>query len=154
VQLCNPIDSVLIAFANYNKRKGADDAPYSALHQWPDVVYLQYLMSSIQILPPLTKYILHMHTIHEATCFTVERIANVHSDGECSIWPGITFDISSGENNASSAILGTMHGTGAAWMLIQRKTEFSRKKIVRITVVWAECEGTEYSWPSLLFCIG
>jgi hypothetical protein len=95
-----------------------------------------------------------MHIIHEATCFIVERIANVHSDGECSIWPDITFDISSGESNASSAILGTMHGAGAAWMLIQRKTEFSRKKIVRITVVWAECEGTEYSWPSLLFCIG
>jgi hypothetical protein len=142
---------VIIAVSNDNKRRGTDDAPYSALHQWSDVAYLQYLMSSIQILPPPTKYILRMRIIHDATCSILERIVNVHSDGKCSVWPGITFDISSGESNASSAILATMHGAGVAWMLIQRKADFSGKRIVRITVFRVDCEGDEYAWPSLLF---
>jgi hypothetical protein len=89
--------------------------------------------------------------MHEATCCILKRIVHVHSNGKCGVWPGITFDISSDEGNA---ILGTVHGAGVAWMLIQRKTGFSRKRIVRITVFRVDCEGDEYAWPSLLFCIG
>jgi hypothetical protein len=102
-------------------------------------------------LPPATKYILRIHIMHEATCCILKRIVHVHSNGKCGVWPGITFDISSDEGNA---ILGTVHGAGVAWMLIQRKTGFSRKRIVRITVFRVDCEGDEYAWPSLLFCIG
>jgi hypothetical protein len=88
-----------------------------------------------------------MHTIHEATSSILERIVNVHSDRECSVWPGMASDTPSVEGNA---ILGTAHGAGVVWTLIQRKTECSGKRFWQITLFWAEREGDGYAWPSLL----
>jgi hypothetical protein len=152
VQLCNPVGGVIIAFSDYDRRKDSDDGPYPALTNGPTSP-----ISNTSFLPSefpcglLNIYIFRMRIIHEAVSSILEQFVNVHNDGKFRVWPRITFDISSDEGNA---ILGTVHGAGVAWLLIQRKTDFSRKRIVRITVVWAECEGTEYSWPSLLFCIG
>jgi hypothetical protein len=88
--------------------------------------------------PAAYQYILRMYIIHDAKCSILERVVNVHSNGGYSIWPGIDFDIASEE---CKAILGTVHGAGVTWMLIQRKLEFSGKRIKWVTLSWAEYEG-------------
>jgi hypothetical protein len=127
---------VLIAYAYYNKSNGVHANLYTPLHHWSDVAYIQYLTASVSLVsPPPIKYIFRLRILHPATRSLLDRIVNVHNDGNYSIWPGIAFDIAS---ERGKAILGTVHGAGVAWMLIQRKSEFGGRQIGSVTVFWAE----------------
>jgi hypothetical protein len=149
-QICNPVDGVLIAYANYNKSNGVHAKLYTPLHHWSDVAYLQYLTASASLVSPsMIEYIFRLRILHPATRSVLDRIVNMQNDGNYSIWPGVTFDIASDEGKA---ILGTVHGAGVAWILIQRKKEFGGRRIGSVRVFWAENDD---AWPnpSLLFRI-
>lgn len=89
-----------------------------------------------------------MLVLNENTCSILEGIINTHNNGKYCIWPGTPFDIASEEGKA---ILGTVHGAGVAWMLIQRNAEFFGKNIGHVTVFGAVCEGDEYACRACCF---
>ncbi|KAH7079617.1 hypothetical protein FB567DRAFT_533015 [Paraphoma chrysanthemicola] len=146
------------------------------LHFWSDIAWLQWLATSQakQIAPPSTptttllphqpmdlhtpistpsiKFVFRLSIHHPPTYSILNKIAAKQPSNTYDAWPGVTFDIESEEGRA---ILGTPHGAGVAWMLIQRREELGvrGRRISRVTMFWAEGDGEVWKWPSLLFWI-
>jgi hypothetical protein len=125
------------------------------LHHWSDIAYLQWLAASgsspsMTVAPAPIRYILRLSIHHPPTYSSLNKIAAKQSSKTYDVWPGATFDIAGEEGKA---ILGTPHGAGVAWMLIQRKKVLGKLRIEKVTMFYVENDGDVYRWPSLLFWI-
>ncbi|KAH7071391.1 hypothetical protein BKA63DRAFT_475099 [Paraphoma chrysanthemicola] len=173
IQICNPTEGVLIAHSNHSAEFMAafNDPPVpitniTPLHYWSDIAWLQWLIASDHtrtnmsvstptksetVIPPI-KFVFRLNIHHPPTYVILNKIAAKQSRNTYDVWPGVTFNVESEEGRA---ILGTPHGAGVAWMLIQRRTELGvcGRRINRVTMFWAEGDGVMWKWPSLLFWI-
>lgn len=80
----------------------------------------------------------------------LNKIIKMHGRSMYELWPDITFDIQSEEGKA---ILGTPHGSGVAWMLIQHSKALRERITKKVTIFYAPKKDDLFRWPSLLFWI-
>jgi hypothetical protein len=156
-QICNPTEGVVIAASNLGPYDAGllQDPPIAnlpLLRHWSDIAFLQYLSScSEQTTVPMTLRYIFRATIQNVPTYSIlNNILVNHGLKTYETWPGLTFDVGSEEGRA---ILGTPHGSGVVWLLVQHKPQLGNKRIDRITMFYAENEGDLYRWPSLLFWI-
>ncbi|RYN55588.1 hypothetical protein AA0114_g3153 [Alternaria tenuissima] len=135
-QVSNPSAGVLVADTNLSPSHAAafDDAgdkgyiDLPLLRHWSDVAFLQYLSSfhSPLVQPISLNYIFRIQIQSSETLLVLNKIIKMHGRSMYELWPGITFDIQSEEGKA---ILGTPHGSGVAWMLIQHSKALRERTI-------------------------
>ncbi|CAI9628589.1 unnamed protein product [Alternaria burnsii] len=125
-QVSNPSAGVLIADTNlspshataFDGAEDEEDIDLPLLRHSSDVAFLQYLSSfhSPLVQPISLNYIFRIQIQNSGTFLVLNKIIMMHGRSMYELWPGITIDIQSEEGKA---ILGTPHGSGVAWMLIQ-----------------------------------
>ncbi|KAF1834106.1 hypothetical protein BDW02DRAFT_639576 [Decorospora gaudefroyi] len=129
-QISNPASGILIADTNITPSHAGRllDNPietYPPLSHWSDVAFLQYLGPR-----PLP-----LRFVVRISIQNVEMYRVLHKSEE------------------GRAILGTPHGSGVAWMLIQHQKHLGVRRLEKVMVFYAPKEGDLWRWPSLLFWI-
>ena len=134
-----PKEAAIVASENYSpaycgaKRNpsitGKDLVP---LKQWSDVVFLKYqhLMEEYAEEGAMKrlKYVFRIHITHDTTRAVIDKVLG---GDQLAVWPGKYFDMSTREGKA---LLGTPHGFGPSWLLVQHKEQLGRKVVVGVTV--------------------
>ncbi|PSN75361.1 hypothetical protein BS50DRAFT_568037 [Corynespora cassiicola Philippines] len=170
-QLCNPAQGLLIAETNLGVRQAAleHETPnvnfftgsgLPPLRRWSDVAFLQYVEAAREAggkvamgrdIPEMIKglrYVLRFR-VQEPTTRTVVDWVLQQSGSKLVPWPGVTFGMDTEEGKA---VLGTINGSGVAYLLAQRREALGRKTVEKVTVFGTEDTAVQ-PCPSLLFWI-
>lgn len=133
-QYYNPDQGLIIAEFNYSPQRTykCPGAVYPALSRWSDVVYLVWadLCGSEPDAAKKIKYFFRHHIRIDSPTVAVINEA-IGGAGNLEAWPGMGF---STDTEQGKALLGTAHGYGPAWFLVNHQERLGRKKVTAVTV--------------------
>lgn len=107
------------------------------LNRWSDVVWQNWtaIAAAASTPPNKLRHIIHRDVFTSSTRLIMEYIEVAEKDKLDLPWPGHEYDMRSEDGKA---LLGTVHGLGIAWLVIDHSDVLGRKvPVVRIwTVTW------------------
>ncbi|KAL9067578.1 MAG: hypothetical protein Q9161_006767 [Pseudevernia consocians] len=152
-QYYNPDQGLIIAEFNYSPQRTykGPGVVYPALNRWSDVVYLVWadLCGNEPDAVKKIKYFIRHHIRIDSPTVGVINEA-IGSAGNLNPWPGMRFGT---EMEQGKALLGTAHGYGVAWFLINHQETLGRKKVTAVTV-FQTVESMTQSFYNLLLEVG
>ena len=107
------------------------------VYRWSDVIWILWKDVAKEKAGDL-KYIFKHNVITEQTRFIMEQTVGAPRDGLVAPWPGHEFRLGS---NYFVALLGTLHGRGIVYLLIQHATGLAGKDLESITIFTDSYEG-------------
>lgn len=111
-----------------------DDWVLPNLQHWSDIAYLQWTNPRLQHLPIDLHDVIQCKIENKTTYAVISYIlANCeYNEGDESL-KSLTWNM---ETEQAKALLGTPHGCGVAWILIQHKAQLEHKVVDSITLFW------------------
>lgn len=136
-----------------SKWKTHDPVALPDLRHWSDMAYLQWIAPGEEAKNGELKYVFRHEIENSDTSAVIEHIFGLGGgaqDGAGLVWPpGVTFRM---DEDHGKALLGTPHGSGVAWLLIQHKKQLGHKTVEKVTVLCKDEEDARMRHhPNLLF---
>ncbi|KAL8767900.1 MAG: hypothetical protein Q9209_005686 [Squamulea sp. 1 TL-2023] len=117
-------ESAIIAVNNHSpKAYAVPGSPLPALHRWSDVVWQNWTAITGNNARQL-RFVIHQDVFTSPTRKVMEYIEVAEKDKLDLPWPGQTYDMRSDDGKA---LLGTVHGLGVAWLIIDHSDVLGRK---------------------------
>ncbi|KAI4283338.1 MAG: hypothetical protein L6R38_002223 [Xanthoria sp. 2 TBL-2021] len=131
-------ESAIIAMDNHSPSAHAGSGvTVPTLNRWSDVVWQNWtaIAAAASTPPNKLRHIIHRDVFTSSTRLIMEYIEVAEKDKLDLPWPGHEYDMRSEDGKA---LLGTVHGLGIAWLVIDHSDVLGRKvPVVRIwTVTW------------------
>ncbi|KAK2592781.1 hypothetical protein QQS21_009524 [Conoideocrella luteorostrata] len=133
----NPKSGAIIADFNFSPSSQSPNLKpkeLPSLKNWSDIVYFQWANACrlTGVKKSSLKYIFRAHIVNQNTYDVVADAVELRGRKKIPSWKNrITIPMSTPEGKA---ILGTPHGAGAAYLLIQHKMQLGNKEITHVTV--------------------
>ncbi|KAF2125413.1 hypothetical protein P153DRAFT_112702 [Dothidotthia symphoricarpi CBS 119687] len=139
---------LLVATQSYGpefKTKHQEENPILPdLQHWSDMAYLQCHENVADL-----KYVLRYRIQNNDTQAIIRHLCGETGPGDGLLWPGVTFRM---DEDSGKALLGTPHGSGIAWLLIQHKKQLGHKTLDKVTLYFKNEEDARMrDDPCLLF---
>ena len=95
------------------------DGPFPALQRWSDITWLEWshLCTQQHQQPDDLEVIIHREIYTQKTQRVIEQVLK-RQNAQLSTWPGLEISLLT---PAGTALLGTPHGIGVAWLLIDNR---------------------------------
>ena len=116
------------------------NGPFPALQRWSDLTWLEWekLCAQQQQKPSDLDFIIHREIYTPKTKTVIDQILK-RQNAQLSEWPGLEVSMLT---PAGTALMGTPHGIGVAWLLIDRRSVLS--KTVASVIIFKTKESEHY----------